>query len=301
MSRYRIQRMSINGTVVSGGRSYNLDRGRSREAMVQDGNRYEQGHVVLQATPAIEIASHNLGELFGASSPWNASLDSPCAILASTGLILYGAKEAANISGFDSGAVHVSHAIATGLLCVGGLSWQKGGIAEASVRCMPFKTDGTDPIVEATNVAANALPAAENNVYHGWTLLTANVNGTAIDVESLSVEIDPGVGPIHSRGLPFPTAISGQGQPVRISASLETHDLSLAEGSGASSLVFAKLGTNGGIATGSNTRLTLTFYGPYGWADAITGEQGSPRSKSIMLTTKHDGTNRPLTWAVGAS
>src|ERR1035437_3983797 len=73
--------------------------------------------------------------------------------------------------GRDTGNVHARRKFAAGLLCLNQLSWQPGGLLEAS--CSAFATSaagGTDPVV-ADTVAAPTVPVnTERLVLTGLTI-----------------------------------------------------------------------------------------------------------------------------------
>ena len=295
--RFRLQQLVLAGTAVPGGQSYTIDRQRQVQALAQDGSRYEQSHVVPQAEPIAEIESLNLGWIFGSAAPWNASLDVPIALLSGAGLVLYGAKEAANVPGFDPAAQHTSHTIGAGVMHLARLSWAKGGSAVASLRCLAKSANGeTDPIIRATNVAAAALPNSVTTT-HDWVVTAATLGAAAIDLESVDIEFDPALIQSYSAGLPQPTDVIGSGAPVVISLSGTTFNLRGVDGAGACTLVLRQRSHGGGLQAPT---LTLTFYGTHVWEEGVSGPTGGPRERSFRVTNRHDGTNRPMTWALSA-
>ena len=299
MPKYRLQRLVFDTTPVGGGMSYSTDFGRQVEALTQDGNRYEQAHVVPQEAPAAEITSLNLGWVFSGESPWNASLDVPIALISGDGLDLYAALQASGVPGQSPSAAHVRHRIVGGLLHLSRLSWSKGGAAEASIRVMGKSADGTTAAIGfASNIAAELLPSSGGTTAYRWVLTGSTFNGVATDCESVEVEFDPALMQEYQRGLPLPVDITGTGAPVSVRVRATTNEYAAAEGNGACSLVFRLLAHGGGLSTAAGSILTISFNGTLSWEEAATGTQGEVSEKTLAITTRHDGTNRPCTWAL---
>jgi hypothetical protein len=295
--RFRLQQIVLAGTAYPGGQSYSTDRQREVKVLAQDSNRYEQSHVVPRAAPMVEIESHNLGWIFGAAAPWNASLDLPIALLSGDGLDLYGAKEGSNTPGLANVAEHVRHRLSAGIIHLSQLSWSKGGSAIASLRALGKSDNGeTDPITRLTNIAVNNLPTGAT-ITHDWAVTAAVLGGTAVDLESVSIAIDPALEQSYLNDLPQPVDIIGTGAPISIVVSGMTYDLRAVDGAGVSSIVLRQRSHGGGLQAQT---LTLTFFGGYIWEETVAGASGGPRERNWRLTTRHDGTNRPMTWALSA-
>ncbi len=293
--RFRLQQIVLAGSAYPGGQDYTVDRQRQVQALVQDGSRYEQSHIVTQAAPGADIESLHLGWIFGGSAPWNASSDLPIAQISGDGLDLYGAKESVDVPGIDSASEHVRHRISAGIIHLARLSWSKGGNALATLRVLAKSSDGeADPIVRSIANAPGGLPAGVTNT-HAWVVTAATLGAGAVDLESVDIELDPALMQAYQLGLPQPKDVIGTGGPVVIGLSGMTHDLRAADGAGACSLVLRQRSHGGGLQAQT---LTLTFYGAYVWEEPVSGASGGPRQRQFRATTRHDGTNRPMTWSL---
>ncbi|HYE07781.1 MAG TPA: hypothetical protein VEL07_19840 [Planctomycetota bacterium] len=292
MARFGIQQIRLNNTLYPGVKGSQFDRGLEVNSDGSDGTVYETTHHVPRRKPAAEIGTLSLKTLITAL---NGSTDFPMLALDGTnGLEMFGARQAANAVGYQAGSVHSLRKGARGVLWLGGVRWSLGSPAEAILRAMFISADGTTEAI--SEIAIAALPTAPTPDF-GFTLSALTVAGTSIPtVNAFEISIDPRFDWDHAAGLPEPTSIVGAGAngKLAITAKVDTGDIDLGSGTGATSAVFRRYAIGGGFGTDT---VTFTFNSVFSHEEQVGGQNGQPMSRALMIRTRHDGTNRPLTWA----
>lgn len=292
MSRFAIQQLRLNNTLYPGVSGQQVDRGLDVLSDGSDGTVNETTHHVVRRKPAAEISTLSLKALVTAL---NGGTDFPVLALDGVnGLEMFGARQASNAVGFTAGSVHVRRQGLRGVVWLGGVRWSLGRPAEAMLRAMFFSPDGTTEAI--TESAVVALPTAPFPDF-GFTLSALNVAGAALTaVNSVELAIDPKFDWDHSAGLPEPTSIIGAGSNGRlaITAKIDAGDIDLGAGSGATSIAFRRYAIGGGLGTDT---VTFTLNSAFSSEDQVGGANGSPMSRALMVRTRHDGINKPLTWA----
>lgn len=294
MTAHAIQAVKVNAATQYGFRGYQYDPAENVDIETADGGVYERGHHVTSAAPAVELTTRNLAAVF--ASPFNGSSDLPLAVLdGSNGIEMFGAKAVEGAPGFASGTVHRYRKAANGRLWVAGVSWRQGDKAEARVSGLLTSADGTtNPIGDTTTAS---LPTAGTAIY-GYELTALVLAGVSVtDMQSVELGIDGKFAPRYLLGRPYPTAVIGAGPtgPLEVVLDVESAELATASGSGACSLVFTALAHGGGF---SASTVTLTLNGAWGRSGHWSGAAESTMSKGMRFRTRHDGSNRPMTWVV---
>lgn len=294
--RFRIQRIEVSGALLTGFEDYTIDEGRTHESLTQDGSVHEQAHIVPEVRPVIDITGCNLQAI----AAWNGSTLLPLVIPSGAGLRLWGARQAKGAPGLEA-TNHKRHTVALSTMFLAGLAWsqgQRGGLA--TVRCLPKGANGlTDPIVREDT---GTLPAADPNpTTHAWRPTAIVVGGSALSsFASVTQTFDPQLEQDHASGAPYPTEIHGSGAPFAAMLEVETHDIRAGVGAGACSIVWRQLAHGGGFATGANTVLTFTYNGGWAWNERESGGQGSTRRANLVVRTRIDGVNMPVSWALSS-
>lgn len=293
MPRFSIQQFKLNNTLYPGASGYQLDRGVEVRSEGSDGTIYETTHQILRRKPAAEISTLSMKTLISALT---GGLEFPyLALDATNGLIMYGARQAANAPGYNSSSVHESRTALRGVVWMSGVRWSLGSPAEMMLSGMFTSSDGTtEAVTESHVVALPTLPTPD----FGFILSALTVGGSAITaVNSVELSIDPRFDFDHSAGLPEPTSINGAGSNGRlaITAKIDVGDIDLGAGTGACSIAFKALANGGGLGTDT---VTFTLNSAWSQEENFGGRNSQPMGKPLMVRTRHNGSTRPLTWAV---
>lgn len=292
MSRFGIQQISINGALYQGWTGYLLDRGVEVESDGSDGTVYETAHHVISRKPMADLKTRALKAALGLLA---GSLDLPLVVLnGTTGLVMYGAKAASDGPAFAGGSVHVSRTGLRGVVYMAGVRWARKQKAEMTLKALFRSADGTTASIAEGTAALPAAPTPDQ----GFALTALTLNGVAVGaVNSVDLSADPKLEHDYSTGLPEPVDINGAGARGKLAVALKADigDLDLGAGTGAVSLVFTRYAIGGGFTTDT---VTFTLNGQWSVEESIGGDNGSPMSRSLLVRTRHDGTNRPLAWAV---
>lgn len=293
MSRFGIQACVLNGTQQPGTAGYLLDRGAEVNSEGSDGTLNETFHHIIRRRPTVDLQTMSLKAIVSAL---NDSTDLPLkALNGTTGLVMYGAKQAAGAPGHASGANHVSRTGLRGVLYMAGLRWSVGQKAEATLKGLFYSADGTTASVSEANTAT--LPTQPFPDF-GFGLYSASCAGNTLDgVNSVELSIEPRFEFDYTTGLPEPTGLYAAGVAGRMSiaARLDIGDQAVADGTGSCVLVFKRFAQGGGF--GSDT-LTLTLNSAWALEEQFGGRDASPMGRPLTVRTRHDGTTKPLTWAV---
>lgn len=287
---FAIARASLNGSDLEGARGYLIDPGEEIDSEGHDGDLYQRGHHILRANRTAELSTYDLHGVLGALT---GSSDVPLVELdAANGLQLYGQPHASGDVGYGSTA-RLRQAL-RGVVHATGITWSEGSLAELSLGAQLISADGTtDPVSDTTGTTPS--PAATK---HGFTLSALTVRGSSVtDVASVELTIDAKIGPDHTRGLPYPTGWRGAGVngPLDVSLSVETAEMDITPGSGAVSLVFTNYAHGGGLGA---VTVTLTLNGAWTFDEQWQGTHGEAMTRRLVVKTRHDGANRPLTWTL---
>lgn len=290
--RFAIQQVRINNVYAPGMQGYQLDRAQDTNSDGSDGTLFETAHHVTAYKPKAELSWFDLE---GIVDKFTASADCPVLSLDGTnGLEMWGARSATNLPGFATGSVHSRRRAKRGVIALSSLRWSKGEKAIAQLSALLFSADGlTDSIEEDDAIAQPTVPVPD----FGYALTALTIAGATITaVNSLDLTIDHKLDHEHSTGLPHPVAVLGAGVRGKLGITLKADigHLDLGDGTGATSLVFTKYAGNGGFAAKT---VTFTLNGVWGVSEQEGGENNQAMTRQLLVRTRYDGTNRPLTVA----
>ncbi len=295
MTAYAIQAVKVNNTAYAGVVGTQFDRARQFLSEGSDGTVHETHHAVIQAKPVVEFTTVAMKTMLSALGT-SGTADFPLVALDGVnGIVMYGAKAAANAPGYNASAVHMTKTALNGVVVMEGVKWSLGSAAQMMLKGFLISSNGTtDPVSTATTAA---LPTQSTNA-EAFTLSAVTLNGNALDsVESVELTVDHKFDQDFSTGLPYPIMYKGAGPNGRaaIRLAVDARDVELSEGTGAVSVVFTNLAQGGTL--GANT-VTFTFNGPWSLEETIQGGNGSPMTKRLVTRPYYNGTTKPLTWAV---
>jgi hypothetical protein len=294
MSRFAIRQIRFNSTLHAGIAGWSFDPGRDISSDALDSTVHETAHHEMQTAPTADLTTRNLGflaTLDGSTDIWQKAMDG------TNGLVLIGGKSNPNAPDYASGSVHVARTMLRGSIFGTGISWSKGGKAELALRAMGISANGTTAAVGTTAIALPAQPVPD----FGWKLESLTLDGDTIGaVESCGVTVDPKAAFDYLAGLPEPTDIlmAGVNGPAvwRGNASIGDCDLG-GDGTGAVSFVFRRQASGGGWSAAANSTLTITFNSEWTIEESISGQSGTPMSRSLVTRPLYNGTTKPVTWA----
>jgi hypothetical protein len=293
MSRFAIQQIKFNNTLYPGIAGWSFDPGDNINSDALDSTVHETAHHGMETAPTADMTTRDLGflgVLDGSTDIWQKAMDG------TNGLVLVGGKAATNAPGYQGGSVHVARTGLRGSLFGTGISWSKGGKAELALRGMMISADGTTPAISTTAIALPTPPASD----FGWKLSALNLNGSSIGaVESAGISVDPKAAFDYLAGLPEPTDVmmAGVNGPAVWRGTASIGDCDLGSGTGVVSYVFRRLATGGGFSVAANSTLTVTFNSNWSIEAGLSGQTGSPMSRSLLVLPRYNGTTKPVTWA----
>lgn len=297
MSMHQGPLVRLNNTLRTSVLEASFDPRRVRMAHVSDGMAYEQEHTAMREAPTISLVVTDLHEWLGVLSGTYGFV----ALDGTNGLEVFHLKGASSGPGYSSSSVHQRRRMISGLVCLNELSWSPDAEARASLTAYGISSDGTtNPAIVTDN---NALPTFPT-VSRRFVLQALTIAGDTITrVRSLRIAIDPrhsnSDAACYNVGLPFPTTVLSAGPmgPAAITLEAELNEMEAAtgEGSGAVTATFRDISGGGAVGT---RQVAVTINGGYAWVEGTSANGQGPVSKRLVVTSRHDGTNLPLTIAV---
>jgi hypothetical protein len=292
MARFAIQQIRLNNVLYPGVTGYGIDPGDQIEAQGSDGTLHNTAHHRLSTRPMADLTSMSIKSLIAAL---NGSSEIPMLALDGTnGLEMFFAQAASSGPGYTAGSTHSRRQALRGLIYVASVRWSKGGRAELGLRALFKSADGTTTtITPATTVALPTSPTSDA----AFGLESLSIGGTACpEVDDLELTIDPKFEHEYSYGLPEPTDILGAGVKGQVDVQLAATvgNVTAGTGTGATSIGLRKFAHGGGWSTDT---VTFTLNGVWSIESGIEARVGGDANHRLTVRTRHDGVNRPLTWA----
>lgn len=293
MARFAIQQIRLNNVLYPGITGYGVDPGDQIEAQGSDGTLHHTAHHRLATKPMADLTTLGIKTILAAL---NGSTEIPMLALDGTnGLEMFFAQAASSGPGYTAGSTHSRRQALRGLIYVSGVKWSKGGRAEMSLRALFKSSDGTTSTITAsTTVALPTSPTSDA----AFGLESLSIGGTSCpEVDDVELAIDPKFDHEYSFGLPEPTDILGAGLKGQVDVVLTATvgNVASGTGTGATSFVLRRFAHGGGW---NSDTCTFTLNGVWSIESAVDARVGSDATHRLTVRTRHDGTNRPLTWAV---
>jgi len=182
--------------------------------------------------------------------------------------------------------------MATGFCIPQSLTASQGGVAELTCQVIGYSDGATAPII----FGSGAQPAAATA--EAFTIGPVNINGTAYDCESVTVDFGIQVNVDSSSGDVYPTAVSVMSRAPTIRLSCKENDAwtalgltGLAQDTTDSTVYFRKLAANG-TRTAEATAEHIKFTIDDGLISIDTSSlaTGSPATHDVVITPVWDGT-----------
>lgn len=291
MTASALQAVTIDATVLSGIRGYNLDR---RERMLSpdtDGTLHQTFHAAKRAAPKVDFSTVAVESLMGILT---GSLDAPMKNI-TTAVDFCFALQASATPGYNG--THRGIRLTKGHIYLAGLRWSPGADGlEAACSAFGLSADGTtDPVSLITPTLPTVTPVEV------FTLTSLTLGGLAVTkCSSLDIGIDAkaenNVEEVcYDLGLPHPKemAVAGAAGPIEVSGTVEMLDQGGAPTTSGS--LIAEFTQYAFGATLSANTLTVTINAALIREEARTG--GRPSTRRFKILGRHDGTNRPITIA----
>lgn len=295
MTAFAFNMVKLNGALLLGISSPNLDRRETERALANDGTLHQTGAAVIRAAPMVSFSTIAMRAMFvilgtGDEVPF-------VALDGTNGVELIGAKANSSAPGYLGTSTHASRKIAAGDCYLRRVSWSPGDVARCEIDIFGLSANGTtDPVVSSVI----ALPTLGLNTEQ-MTLASLTVGGiTLTDIASLDIQIshqgennDEEI--CYSLGLPFPVLPkrAGTGGTTEIILTAEILDLTTTLSNGSCVAVFNSLNN---LGVGLNTpTATVTLNTSLIRERTIAGADGRPAKRQITARATFDGTNRPCT------
>lgn len=291
---YGLEAVILDGTTLTGCKGFSVAQRERHTSLGTDGTVHQTFHAAARKAPKVDFTTVAVKQLLAALTT---SLEVPMKTIATAVDFNFSRQDDAKPGKNATG--HTGSRITSGHVYANAFRWAPGGDGlEASVEVFGLSANGTtDPITGITPTLVTPTPAEV------FTLTSLNLGGQSITkCSSLELAIahqgennDESL--CYNLGLPMPTMmrVAGASGPVEISASIETLDQVVAPTtSGTLVAVFTALAFGGTL--GSAT-VTLTLNAAMIREDTKAAQQGSPGTRRFAIKARHDGTNRPLTWA----
>ncbi len=299
MTAFAFNLLKINGNLLTGISSPNLDHRKTTRPLAHDATLHQTGAAVIRTAPMVRastIAVRAMFLLFGTGD------EVPFLALDGTnGVELIGAKIATAAPGYLATSTHASRKIAAGDAYLSRISWNPGDVARSEFDIYGISADGTTDPVAASVVALPTLPLNTEQ-----TVLSSLLLGdlTLTRVASLDIQIshqgeNNDEETCYSLGKPFPMLCkrAGVGGAIEVIATIETLDLTSTWTQGALVAVFTQV-NNRGVGLDTETA-TVTINTPLILEDTIVGQDGGPAKRRITVRGLYDGTNKPITLTTG--
>ena len=295
MSRFAIQAIQINDSEYAGTTGTTVDRGFNTTTENSDGVVQETVQFVEQEAASAEVTTWALGTILDILGTSGTSVFPFLALDGSNGLVMAGAKAASNAPAFAGSSVHLARTGLNGVIYMSNCRWSLKQKAEMTLKAMLVGDgDGTTAAVVASTIA---LPTQVQPA-EGWTLSALTINGVGVvAVNSVDLAVNPKFEFEYSAGLPVPISLSGAGArgPVEIRLTADIGDATLANGTGAVSLVFTQYAVGGGLAAHT---VTFTLHGNFSFENTVGGQGGSPMSKRLTVIPTYVSSTFAMTWAI---
>lgn len=279
----------IDGTNLTGIKSYTLDRRERNLNGDNDGLLHQTMHAAKRAAPKIDFSTVAVESLMGLLT---GSLDAPMRSIATAADFIFPQK-GASAPGYSG--THRGVRLAKGHIYLDGLKWSPAADGlEAGCSAFGLSADGlTDPVelitpslaaitpVEVFTLTALELGGVDILKCSNWDLTIAHKGEN--NVEEVCYDL----------GLPFPKdmQVAGAAGPIEVSGVIEGLDQSISPTtSGTMVAEFTQYAFGGSLGT---NKLTVTVNAAMIREVTRTGNRTSGRRWAFF--GRHDGTNRPLT------
>lgn len=291
---YGLEAVILDGTTLTGCKGFSLSQRERHVSLGADGTLHQTFHSVARKAPKVDFSTVAVKSLLGALTT---SLDVPMKNIATAVDFNFSRQDDTKPGKNATG--HTGSRFTLGHVYCNAFRWSPGGDGlEASCELFGLSANGTtDPITGITPTLVSPTSAEV------FTLTSATVGGQAITkVNSVEIAIahqgennDETL--CYNVGLPMPTQmrVAGASGPIEISGTIEILDQVVAPTtSGTVVLVFTQMAFGGTLGAAT---VTLTINAAMIREDSKSAQQGSPGTRRLMFKGRHDGTNRPLSWA----
>jgi hypothetical protein len=289
MNQFIGKSIQINGTTLGGISQHTVDFRPTEGNWANSGAIHNKLSAVIREAPKISFSTYAVGGLLTILS--NAEI--PCYQLnGTTGFKAYVAKELATGPG-HAATGHKVYPMPSGIVCLTGLSWSKGGdgfIATADV--FGLSSDGTTKALIPASSATYPADVAEEV----WTLESATLGGTPIDISSLECSINSGYEnndpeKCYAYGLPQPKDMYRAGN-IMVETIIESLDqLFSVPTTGALVTVWRQFSAGAGFGATK----TITFVGLSVKEESAPAPGKDASTRRIKITGGLDGSNKPIT------
>ena len=291
---YGLEAVILDGTTLTGCKGFSLDQREKRTTQGADGTLHQTFHNVQRKAPKVDFSTLAAKQLL---SVLTTSLDVPMKNIGTAVDFNFSRQDDTKPGKNATG--HVGSRFTKGHVYCSGFKWSPGGDGlEASCELFGLSSNGTtDPITDITPTLVSPTSA------ESFTLTSLTVGGVAVtkcqayDLSIAHQGENNDESLCYNLGLPMPTMmkVAGAGGQIAIGGSIELLDQSISPAtSGTIVAVFTQTAFGGTL--GSAT-VTLTINAAMIREDTKTAQQGSPGIRRFAFMGRHDGTNRPLTWA----